>query len=131
MVWSGNLHSCRQVEDNSLVTQSSLAPGFLDFFANSYRKVRLGLGERFWAILVLELSSVLCRVFVDEFPYELGMGDRKLDSFVLRVAEYNVAEAWAACIVHVQNGFFGTSQSLECSGNEISPSRGQNLSSKY
>lgn len=55
------------------------------------------------------------------------MSDGELDSFILRIVEYDITETWAACIVHVQNRLLGPSKRFECTGNEVGPSRCQNL----
>ena len=92
MIWRSNLNSCGKVECNPLITQTSFTPRGLHCLAYLDHKVWLCLRERFRAVLVLELGTVLRSGLVNELSDDFGVPDGKLKGLLLAVAEDDISE---------------------------------------
>ena len=102
MVRGPDLHSGREVEDNTIVVGRPRSPpsnfhGLTDL--NSV--VRFRLRESLRTVLVSKLCPKFSGALIRQPPNEFSMLGSQFDRLLLRVLEYNLAERWTGGIVHV------------------------------
>ncbi len=73
MVRRRNLHSSRQVENDTIVTSTRFTPRRFDSFADLDSEFWFSLGESLWAVFIFENGAVFCRALFRYLPHELGM----------------------------------------------------------
>ena len=113
MIGRGDFNRRRKVEDDALIPCPSFAPSGLHGFTDFQGKFRLGLSKGLRAVFILEDSPVFRCAFLCQLSDKLRVFRGQLNRFLLRVSEHNVTERWRCCIVHVNDGMFGTSDRID------------------
>lgn len=130
MIRGSDFNRRGQVENNLLLEiRACLAPCSLDRLTYLQRELRLSLRERLRAVFISELCAVLRRILLRQLSDNLGVLDRKSYCLLSRIAEDDLTEHAAGCIVHVNDDMLSTSHRLHCPSDEILPGRGQDLDS--
>lgn len=127
MVWRSDLNSGRQVEDDTVLPSTSFAPCRFHSFAHLNSKLRFGLCKCLGAIFEPKSCAILGRALVGELPDNLSVLDRERESLLFCMSEYDITEDGRCRVVEMNDGELGASDRVNCSCNEVSACRRENL----
>ena len=106
MVRGSNFHSCRKVEDDTVVvSRPSPPPSRFHSFTDLNSEVWFCLRKGLRTVLVSELGSKLSSALVGQLTDEFRVFCGQFDGLFLRVPKHDLTESRASGTVHVHDRF--------------------------